>query len=284
MTAHVEFHLTPGTQPLILVPAHVNGLGPFPFVLDTGAGICLIAPRLARRTRVPVTSWQTAFAAGGPIELGIGRLDSLAVGQARVQGVPVAITGELTRIGRAVRSAVHGDVGYGFLRHFRVSIDYANRVLSLARPEEEPTRSGVAGDVAFRVAHPDKPLVLVPARINGAGPFTFALDTGASSTLVSPSLADRLGILRGSAMAMMGGGGPVEASFGSVASLGVGGASRRFLDVAVSEFLDPLSTAVGEKLDGILGYNFLEGFRVTIDYPAERLRLDPAPVPQKVGR
>jgi predicted aspartyl protease len=274
MTAQVGFHLTGGAQPLILVPARINGFGPYPFVLDTGAGICLVAPGLARRAGVPVTKWQKAFAAGGPIELGLGRLDSLELGEARVEGVEAAVTRELVRIGKAVRSAVHGGVGYPFLRHFRVSIDYRARVLSLAKPGETAPSRGDAGDVAFRIAGADKPLVLVQARINGAAPVTFALDTGASSTVISPELAERFGILRGASVAMMGGGGRVAASFGSLASLGVGAASRRFLDVAVADFLAPLSTAIGEKVEGILGYNFLSGFRVTIDYPAGRLRLD----------
>ena len=34
-----------------------------------------------------------------------------------------------------------------------------------------------------------------------------------------------------------------------------------------------VASAAGEHLDGIVGYNFLNGFAVTIDYPGERLRL-----------
>jgi hypothetical protein len=40
-------------------------------------------------------------------------------------------------------------------------------------------------------------------------------------------------------------------------------------------FLDMLSTAVGAKLDGIIGYNFLNLFRVTIDYPRTTLNFAP---------
>ena len=41
----------------------------------------------------------------------------------------------------------------------------------------------------------------------------------------------------------------------------------------VSDFLGPIGQAVGTQVDGIVGYNFLRGFRVTIDYPAATLSL-----------
>jgi hypothetical protein len=34
-----------------------------------------------------------------------------------------------------------------------------------------------------------------------------------------------------------------------------------------------LSLAVGAKLDGIVGYNFLRNYKVVIDYPGETLTL-----------
>jgi hypothetical protein len=55
----------------------------------------------------------------------------------------------------------------------------------------DAARSRGAG-VAFRLGQPDKPLVLLPTFVNGQGPFEFALDTGSSTTVVSPELAHRL--------------------------------------------------------------------------------------------
>ena len=39
------------------------------------------------------------------------------------------------------------------------------------------------------------------------------------------------------------------------------------------EFLKTLTVAIGTKLDGIIGHNFLDQFKVTIDYPRKALEL-----------
>jgi hypothetical protein len=43
--------------------------------------------------------------------------------------------------------------------------------------------------------------------------------------------------------------------------------------VVVADFFEMLSTAVGTKLDGIVGYNFLRQYKVVFDYPNELLSL-----------
>ena len=40
--------------------------------------------------------------------------------------------------------------------------------------------------------------------------------------------------------------------------------------------LVPLSEAVGTRLDGIVGYDYLQNFRVIIDYPRGQLILEPS--------
>ena len=273
MASEVPFRLAGGRQQLVLVSAEVNGVGPAPFVLDTGAGPCLLAPELARRAGVVATESEEATGAGGPVEITLGTA-SLALGQEKVPDAPVAITDELARIGQAVRSPIDGGLGHSFLRHFRLTIDYAARRLFLERPSEGAPAAGDEG-VAFRLAAEDKPLVLVPVRMGGEGPFTFALDTGASTTVVSPELARRLGIRGARIAAMTGGGGRASGLVGRSGSVAVGAAEVGEMDVVVGPFLVPLSDVVGTKLDGILGYNFLREFLVTIDYPAGRLGLEP---------
>ena len=47
-----------------------------------------------------------------------------------------------------------------------------------------------------------------------------------------------------------------------------------FIDSQSADFFATLSQAVGAKLDGIIGYNFLRNFRVVMDYPSEKFRLE----------
>jgi hypothetical protein len=41
----------------------------------------------------------------------------------------------------------------------------------------------------------------------------------------------------------------------------------------VADFFTMLNAAIGAKLDGIVGYNFLRNYKVVIDYPGETLTL-----------
>lgn len=59
----------------------------------------------------------------------------------------------------------------------------------------------------------------------------------------------------------------MQATVGRAASLSVGGASLEDLTVVIADFLEGLGKVVGATLDGIVGYNFLRHFRVTVDYP-----------------
>ena len=51
--------------------------------------------------------------------------------------------------------------------------------------------------------------------------------------------------------------------------------NRPRMNVIVGDFLEMLSTVIGVKLDGIIGYNFLKLYKVVIDYPHETLALFP---------
>jgi len=274
MFAEVSFRLAGAENPLLLVPATVNDRGPYTFILDTGAGASLISPRLADDLGVATTGSKEGTDAGGKVTVALASLDALAIGGARRAPMPIAITAELDRIGAAVGARIDGDVGFDFLKDYRVSIDYQKQLVRLLQgahdaPAAPPTRS----EVAFRLASPVKPLVLVSAFVEGKGPYTFAVDTGASMTAVSSELASALRIEAAEDGSMTGAGGMLKAAVGRVASLTVGAASLENLSVVVSEFLETIGQAVGGRLDGVVGYNFLRRFRVTIDYPNSMLWL-----------
>src|SRR5438270_2418994 len=94
---------------------------------------------------------------------------------------------------------VYGDIGYDYLKNFRLTIDYEKQTLRLAQSEQESNGIGNSSSsaralVKFKLAHPAKPLILVPAMLNGEGPYIFAVDTGASTTVLSPEVAEMQGI------------------------------------------------------------------------------------------
>jgi predicted aspartyl protease len=274
----VPFRLTGGQNPLIVVPVQVDDTGPYPFILDTGASHCLLSRELSKRLQVQPEMEKQAMGAGGPITLAFAHVASMAVGCARQSNVPVAITSELERIGAAIGSRVEGGLGFSFLKDFSLTIDYSANSLSLAPPLEVADVSRSANAIPFKLAAAHKPLILLQVMVNGRGPFQFALDTGASRTMLSCELAETLAIEIVQDSPVTGGGGQIEVFAGTVGSLAVGNALVRDHAIGAGGFLALLSQVVDAKLDGILGYNFLNEFRVTIDYPRQIVELVPAGV------
>lgn len=271
MIENVVFRTAGGAQPLILVPASVNGGTPSEFILDTGAGVTLLSHGLAARAGVRATDTKEGAGAGGRITVQLGKADKLTVGRMTLRDVAVAMTDDVLRIGSAVNATVGGTLGYSFFQKLHLTVDYRASLLTMDPSRREPSSAAIP----MRLAHPGKPLILVTAAIDGSGEFTFAVDTGASTTVLSAELARRLGLQTRPAPQMTGGGGVLGASSGILQSLSIGDATCRAVTVMIAEFVTTLSSLIGVGLDGIVGYNVLRNFRVGIDYPNLRLSLDP---------
>src|SRR3954451_21388015 len=193
-TATVRFRLAGGAQPLILVPVEVNEQGPFDFILDTGAGTSLLANELAEKLKVNVLGSKQGQSAGGPVSVSLAKVDSFSVGNARLSDIDVGIV-DLKHIGTTVGAKIDGDLGYNFLKSFRVSLDYEKCQLRLDDPRRlDVFNRGGQTEVPLRLASPAKPLILVEVYANRKGPFQFAIDTGTSTTAITPEVAKRLGL------------------------------------------------------------------------------------------
>ena len=127
--------------------------------------------------------------------------------------------------------------------------------LKPSSPNKGPTR------IPFSPGSP----VLVQARINGIGPVTLILDTGAEGTIISPSVLSRLGLSSENTPPII-----------LKGVTGMGYASRVWVDfIEVGETrVGPLLIAVYEAdlkgAAGLLGRDFLSHLKVTID-PKEKV-------------
>jgi predicted aspartyl protease len=276
MDAAVPFRLTPRKNPLILVPVFVEGKGPFDFILDSGASVSLLSSELGRSLGVAITGTEEGMGAAGTVALELGCVKSLSVGDAELHDVEVGLTEELARIGDVVQARIDGDLGYNFLKHFRVTVDYGQNLLYLSA---DSGGSDKDGGVHYEIA-PSKPLVVLSVEVNGRGPYRFCLDTGTSMTAISPALAAALAIpMKPGARPGAGAGGSISVSFGMLESFAVGPHRVGDIDVTSADFFSSIAKACGTDIDGIVGYNFLKRFRVTIDYPGTRLLLEPPSSP-----
>jgi predicted aspartyl protease len=126
--------------------------------------------------------------------------------------------------------------------------------------------------VSTQLATATLPLVLVKVRVNGKGPYTFFVDTGATVTVVGVPLARALKLPVSDAPVRAIGAGGRFAAQASYAAISLGDIRQDRVQVGIVD-LAPIRGAVG-PVDGVIGYNFLRPYRVIIDYPGHELCLE----------
>src|SRR6266404_443354 len=118
---------------------------------------------------------------------------------------------------------------------------------------------------------------LVPVVLNEGQTATFLLDTGASTSVITPDLARRLGLDTSSrstlGRARIASGQEVEVSMVRMTSIRVGSARIDNLNVAVYELPVIVNTNPPITVDGFLGVDFIGRFTMTVDPGAGTLTL-----------
>jgi predicted aspartyl protease len=116
--------------------------------------------------------------------------------------------------------------------------------------------------------------MLVDATIDGKGPFVMIVDTGSSSVVITPSVAQRLGLAtRANGTVTGAGAGSTALSETRLQSLSIGDLPFDNLHAEVID-LSPIQRAIGfPAMDGIIGYDILRRLRVGVDMDAMRLTL-----------
>ena len=110
--------------------------------------------------------------------------------------------------------------------------------------------------------------IIVPVMVNGQGPFKFALDTGANTTVLTPSLAAALGlqISDDNAVTMYGATGAAAVPTTMVERVAAG-------DVVLEGRRLPVANALTGTIDGILGVDGLESKRIMVDFRKNRIEI-----------
>ena len=114
--------------------------------------------------------------------------------------------------------------------------------------------------------------VQVPVSVNGQGPYTFTLDTGASATTLSKKLAEQLGISthKGNKSEAHGVGGGIPTEYAD-AEISLG--SLRFdKDEVYVLDLDAILRGAGNR-EGVLGYTTLKQCTMWLSYNKQRFKL-----------
>ncbi|MDR1727624.1 MAG: retroviral-like aspartic protease family protein [Acidobacteriota bacterium] len=121
--------------------------------------------------------------------------------------------------------------------------------------------------------------IIIPVTINKSVTTTLLLDTGAPGLVIAPHLAERLGLIdpeEGGLIVTTGGvGGEVPATLTAVDSIQVGAAYAEFLPATIT----PINS---EHFEGLVGMDFLAGYRISIDTSRNVLVFDELPMQQNM--
>jgi tetratricopeptide (TPR) repeat protein len=264
------------------------------FVLDSGSGMSVISEETARKIGIkPVARGGLARAVGGGgrFEIVYGYVDSIEIGDVRIENLPVYIRHFFDE-----RNPVDGYLGIAALGRLVTVVDYGTRHLTLIRQ-----RGGEAADLGTVINRPGKndnsapvesrPGTDLPVRTTSSGflsgevsiqgiqtPLNFIIDTGATTTVLSEKLAEldvAQSFIQQGRMRVFGAAGIAEnVKMALLPKLAVGTYTRENIDAAVLD-LEPVNETAGFQQSGILGGNFLRYFRVVFDFQRGIVRLEP---------
>jgi hypothetical protein len=147
----VRYHSLEHSQ--IGVPVRINDLGPYEFLLDTGAQLTVVEPSLAAELRLPARNTVGVISVTHYAEVPVALAERVEVGSVAVQRPLIAVE-NLDRL-RTLYPNVRGKLGESFLAHFDVLIDYAHKIVCL--DENGAMRGQLQGERVPLVAQQSQP-------------------------------------------------------------------------------------------------------------------------------
>jgi predicted aspartyl protease/Tfp pilus assembly protein PilF len=273
------------------------------FVLDTGSGMSVISDQTAKKLGIkPVAKGGLARAVGGggKFEIIYGFVNSIDIGSARVENVPVYI-----RKFFDTHLPVDGYLGLSVVSKFLASIDYGTRRMSLVRQhqtdqvESWTTVKRPENVQGLIPVAPNDGSIEVPLRTTSSGFLSgevgldgfdknvnFIIDTAASITVISEKLSQQdqlLELLQPSKMRVFGAAGVTEdVKLLQLPRLSLGLSKLEKISAAVLD-MEPVNETAGFTQSGILGGNFLRHFRIYFDFARGQMRLEPLNQKPKSG-
>jgi len=258
--------------PHIYLPVSLNGLGPYRFLLDSGAGMSIVAKHLADNIGLKDAGNLPAAGIGG-LEVGnFVRIDSMAVGGATLYDLTSGAI-DFAPLTTGLATTIDGVVGYELFSRLIVDIDYDAQIIRLYNPEANIYPGGA--DTIVCEIESNHPIVEGIANDSIVG--RFRIDTGSNNYLdLNAPFVKKHALLA-----------TAGKSFGSVPLRGVGGETRttaallpsfrlgksRMENLLTGFFEAESGILAAEHVDGNIGGGLLSRFRVGFDYPNRKIYL-----------
>jgi hypothetical protein len=274
------------TDPLPIIEVSVNDSEPLNFIIDTGGMEVILDNDLAGQMGAQMAGSITGSYGGGKkAETGLGRIDSLTMGEFVVRNVPIHTldTDPISPLFDGLD--IHGIIGTRLLMHFLSTIDYPGGALILQRPtptnlqslESQATASGAK---AIRFWLVQTHYIVAWGTVNNLDPKLFFVDTGlAGAGFTAPvSVLEEAGILVDwtEAQDTSGGGGVFQEVDIVINRLTLGTGENEVVESHVpgkaSEHPPSvLGDTLGFHLGGLISHQFFRDHALTFDFTRMRL-------------
>jgi predicted aspartyl protease len=270
LAAHVEAEvpLTKDTTRHVTVPAFVNGKGPFPFVLDTGADGSAVYAWFAKANGLPKSTSRQLSGATGSVPMTGSRVSEL-----RIDGHAISNVDADTIPDRPDRATIAGVAGVDVMMGRLAVIDFGCGTFALGPIRNPGKIAGADAQLVNAGSIPDGKQLTLPVTVNGVAGVAM-LDSGSRASIVSTAFARAAGVdfqsFRHSQPTRGAVGSAVTAIVGSIGTVCFAGVTRKNVVARVADLPALKGTGVAGNRAMILGLELMEGTRLTIDYSARR--------------
>ncbi|MCD6098146.1 aspartyl protease family protein [bacterium] len=252
---------------LITIPVHINGKGPFNFIIDTGAMASVLGRKTADSLELKLQDMPLPVMTGGVgdegkmDELKLVTVDSISIG--RLTREPqMFIVMDISHLAEATKLPISGIIGYDILSPYLVTLYFKEKEATFSDPPEKLSEDAIPFEL--RLNH-----IYVDCEINGVKrPFLF--DTGASESAISTEFIDTFALKEEFEAAEIDTAIGAEGTAGEVkvitlAEVKIGG--RVIPDVRLAAIdLSNLSSMLGEPIYGVIGNSVMRRYCVILDY------------------
>ncbi|MCF8451999.1 MAG: aspartyl protease family protein [Pedobacter sp.] len=266
----------------MVIPLHINGKGPFNFILDTGVGLVLISdPKL-----IDSVSFQnlrsiyiTGFGEGEKLSAFISPSVDLRIGNTIAKNIPAAILKkDIFELSNYVGIPIHGLIGYEFFQSFVVRLNFLTSTITVFQPERAYIpRKGSRIPISIEER---KPYINTNIQLKSGKklPVKLIIDTGAGHPV---SLETMDGVpfelpderIRGN----LGVGltGPIDGYIGRITSLQLGKYTLNNVITAFPDYEDAASRVFSINRNGNMGLEIIKRFNVVFDYSRATMYIKP---------
>jgi len=204
---------------------------------------------------------------GGRVESKLFKLNELTLADLKLKNLPLGTFND-----PLVSQIADGILGTAVLSDFIITVDYAENCLEFSKKTRLDDSTEVLPARYF------SNLLLIPIELNDGLHGNFIVDTGAVTTVLSRTMAAKLGVTQDTPDA--------EVDVGLAGVGGLEGVVLRVPEITlktkkhsatfprlVAIDFQGISRMIGTEISGIVGNDFLSRFRITLDYKTAEVHL-----------